>query len=67
MLTENEIVSLKRVILSIQVAQKRGAFELPEAHAIFESVKVLDSLIKKNTPEEETTDEQVNTNEVVNE
>ena len=39
MLTENEIVSLKRVILSIQVAQKRGAFELPEAHAIFESVK----------------------------
>ena len=67
MLTENEIVSLKRVILSIQVAQKRGAFELPEAHAIFESVKVLDSLIKKNTPEEETTDEPVNTNEVVNE
>ena len=66
MLTEEELVSLRRVILSVQVAQKRGAYELPEAHAIFESIKVLDSLIKKNTPEEES-NEPVNSSETVNE
>lgn len=55
MLAEEELIALKRVIISVQVAQKRGAYELQEAHAIFESLKVLDNLIKKNLPEEEET------------
>ena len=40
MLTEEELIALKRVIISVQVAQKRGAYELQEAHAIFESLKI---------------------------
>ena len=61
MLTEEELIALKRVIISVHVAQKRGAYELQEAHAIFESLKILDSLIKKNLPDEEEVENTENT------